>query len=122
MLSPFRRHLVLFVPLLFCLALPAPGSDLPPAGDVWLRVETAHFTLYGNASESKIRNVGLDLERLRAVLLRMGGKLSAHSPVPTAVYVFQSDASLLAYKPRVDGRPRSLSAYFLPSRTVTSSP
>lgn len=93
------------------------GQDHPlPSSDGWLRVETAHFTLYGNASESKIRNVGLDLERLRAVLLRMGSKLSAHSPVPTAVYVFQSDTALAPYKPLVDGRPRSLSAYFLPSK------
>ncbi|MFN2386890.1 MAG: DUF1570 domain-containing protein [Thermoanaerobaculia bacterium] len=93
----------------------AAGAELPSAEETWIRVQTAHFTLYGDASEGRIRDVGLDLERLRAVLLRLGGNLSAHTPVPTVIYVFRSDAALTPYKPVVDGKPRNLSAYFLPS-------
>jgi Tfp pilus assembly protein PilF len=87
--------------------------ELPPARDTWLRVETAHFTLLGNASEARIREVGLNLERLRAVLLLLTQKLSANAPVPTTVYVFRSDSAMDLYKPLYRGKPASASGYFL---------
>ena len=104
-----------------CLVGLLPGSpgrspQPAPADPPWLRVTTPSFTLYGNAPGARIREAGLELERLRAVLLRVTPRLSASSPLPTFVYVFASDASLEPYKPVVGGKPRSLSAYFVPAQ------
>lgn len=98
----------------------AQGAELPSSRETWLRVQTANFTLYGNASEGKIREVGLTLERLRAVLLLLTRKLSANAPVPTTVYVFKNDATLKPYKPLYQGKPGNVAGYFLPSEVGNS--
>jgi tetratricopeptide (TPR) repeat protein len=112
-LGPSRRHLLRIALLLSAIPHPA-AAALPAPDDPWLRVVTANFTLFGNASESQIRGVGLELERFRAVLLRLTKGLTANAAVPTSVYVFQSDRALGPYKPRADGKPQNLSAYFVP--------
>ena len=48
-------------------------------------MRTPHFTLYSDASESKTKEIGLDLERFRAVLLQMRESFKANAPVPTFV-------------------------------------
>ncbi|MGH9398826.1 MAG: tetratricopeptide repeat protein [Thermoanaerobaculia bacterium] len=104
------------VGLLFLVpAFPGPAATLPSRSDAWFRLETAHFTIYSNASESKAKEVGLDLERLRCVLLLLKDSLTANSPVPTSVFVFKSDAAMELYKPLYRGKPRNLSGYFLSS-------
>ncbi|HYT33281.1 MAG TPA: hypothetical protein VEO37_11845 [Thermoanaerobaculia bacterium] len=101
----------------FLLIPPGAGSaTLPSRKDTWLRVETAHFTLYGDARESKIKEVGEELEKLRSVLLVLRQSLTASSPVPTSVFVFKSDAALDSYKPLFRGRPSRASGFFQSSR------
>lgn len=92
-----------------------PAADaipLPSRDDAWVQVRTANFTLYGNASASKMKSAGLDLERLRAVLVRMKRSLTANSPVPTSVFVFKNHSALETYLPRVDGKPNRSDGWF----------
>lgn len=92
-----------------------PAADaipLPSRDDAWVQVRTANFTLYGNANPSKIKDAGLNLERLRAVLLLMKKSLTANSPVPTSVFVFKSHAALEPYLPLVGGKPANSDGYF----------
>lgn len=88
----------------------APG--LPARGEKWLRVRTANFTLYGNATESKIREVGLEMEKLRAVL--MATRATARTPVPTSIFVFRDLSSMEPYRPLLRGKPKEVSGLFLP--------
>jgi tetratricopeptide (TPR) repeat protein len=86
--------------------------DLPSRSDKWIRVQTANFTLFSDTTESKTREIGLDLERLRAVLLRIRTSLTVNAPVPTSLYVFKRAAAFEPYWPRVDGKPYEVSALF----------
>lgn len=117
MAAPAPRSLRVILSIAVCLFgwTLARGAELPSSKDTWLRVQTANFTLYGNAGEGKIREVGLTLERLRAVLLLLTQKLSANAPVPTTVYVFKNDASLKPYKPLYQGKPANVGGFFLPT-------
>ncbi|MFN2386638.1 MAG: hypothetical protein ABR576_10195, partial [Thermoanaerobaculia bacterium] len=117
--GPFPVRLA--VVALLCCSVSARAAELPSSRENWLRVQTANFTLYGNASEGKIRDVGLTLERLRAVLLLLTRKLSANAPVPTTVYVFKNDASLRPYKPLYQGKPVTSPGISCRARSATSS-
>jgi hypothetical protein len=87
-------------------------TGLPSRGDAWTRVQTANFTVVGDAPAFKVKEVALELERLRAVLARMKKGGAASSPVPVAVYVFKSTDALAPYLPRRDGKPVPAAAYF----------
>ncbi len=98
------------------IALPALSADdpvpLPSKGDRWNEVRTAHFTLFGNATESKTKEVGLEMEKLHAVLavLKHG---TASAPIPTFIYVFKSHSAMEPYLPRADdGKPEDAASYF----------
>jgi Protein of unknown function (DUF1570) len=88
------------------------GPRLPARGETWLRVRTANFTLYGNATESRIKEVGLELEKLRAVLVAF--KSTARTPVPTTVFVFRDLGAMEPYRPLYRGKPKNVSGLFLP--------
>jgi tetratricopeptide (TPR) repeat protein len=105
---------VLHLPaLVLSLLVSSPAAiDLPARRDAWTRVRTANFTLCGDARAAKIREVGLELERLRAVLGRSTAGGAATSPVPITIYVFRSPEALAPYLPRRDGRPMNVSAYY----------
>jgi tetratricopeptide (TPR) repeat protein len=75
-------------------------------------VRTANFTLFGDATAAKTKEVGLELERLRAVLLLLKPSPTARSPVPTSVYVFKSREAMEPYLPRRDGKPANVGAFF----------
>jgi len=89
---------------------------LPPKSDRWNAVRTAHFQLFGNATPAKTREVGWELERLRAVLLALQRTLSANSPVPTFIYVFKTHEAMQPYLPLADGKPANAGAYFQQSQ------
>jgi tetratricopeptide (TPR) repeat protein len=78
--------------LLFVLIAPLTVQ----AKDNWLRVQTKHFTLVGNASEKDMRQVATKLEQFRDVFTRLFSAAKVSSPVPTTVLVFKSKSS---YKP-----------------------
>lgn len=119
-------------PALPVVALPAalsaalllsPGAaamTLPDEGEKWIRVDTAHLSLFSNASEQATVEIGRHIEVFRAVLSRIGPTLSADSPLPTSVFVFRDDLSFRPYKLRQKGRregaPANISGYFVKHR------
>ena len=79
-------------------------------------MRTENFTLYGDTTVARMKEVGLDLEKLRAVLLAMKKTLTANSPVPTSIYVFKSQDALDPYlPPRLPGQKIKFASYFLES-------
>src|SRR2546422_1781164 len=70
-----------------------PSPQPPTLGkDVWLRVTTPNFTLFGEVPESRLRIVAARLETYRGALewLHPGGRTS---PRETSVYVFKDAKS-----------------------------
>ena len=78
-------------------------------------MRTANFTLYGNATESKIKDVGLEMEKLRAVLADFSGR-PPRSPVPTSIVVFRDISELDPFRPLYKGKPRPVGGLFLSGR------
>jgi len=85
---------------------------LPSKGDRWVEVRTKNFTLYGNASESKTREVGLEMERLRAVLVLLKRGSAANAMMPTFLYVFKSSQALDPFLPREEGDEHRWASYY----------
>jgi len=101
--------------LVLLLAWPALGADLPsPKG--WIEVRTENFVLYSNASPGKTKKLATDLERFREVLGLITKGFDLEASVPTSVYVFKNEASLLPYKLDASGNPQNLVGYFLRRR------
>lgn len=93
--------------------LDAPSAArLPSKKDVWIRLNTAHYTIYTNGSESKAKDIGLEFERLRAVLARLKPSLRVNAPLPLTVFVFKNDATFDPYKPLYQGKPMEIGALF----------
>ncbi len=93
-------------------ARPGAGAALPDRKDAWNRVDTAHFTLFADAATARAREIGLELEKLRAVLATFLPSASQNAPVPTQVFVFKSDAALDPYKPLYKGKPTGATGFF----------
>jgi tetratricopeptide (TPR) repeat protein len=91
----------------------SPPPALPPEGEPWIRVETAHFTLLSNAPEATVRAAGSHLERLRDVLTQLAPGADFDSHLPTFVYVFKDEASYRPYRPHVRGRPAPFVGYLV---------
>src|SRR5439155_3019105 len=89
------------------------GATLPPVTDEWIRVKTAHFVLYSNASERRTLDLGRRLERFRAALARFNRKFVVDPPVVTSLFIFRDDASLTPYKTRFNGRAVEMSGLFV---------
>ena len=96
-----------------------PALALPSATDTWLRVDTEHFTLLGNASQRRITAIGQNLERLREVLESTSTGMRMSSALPTTIFVFKNEASFAPYKAGADGKPRSLADRTQPHRDTT---
>lgn len=87
--------------------------DLPSRGDRWKEIRTANFIVFGNTTESKTKEVGLEMEKLHAVLAALTRGSGAISPTPTFLYVFKSHPAMEPYLPRADdGSPVDAGSYF----------
>jgi len=80
-------------------AAEGPTLELPSKSDSWFRLKTANFTVFSNTTETRAKEIALDLERLRAVLLYIRNATRANAPVPTYLYVFKRMSSLEPYMP-----------------------
>lgn len=109
---------------LAALGLPAAGPlfALPPddPSDEWIRVDTAHLTLFSDASRNATVEIGRQMELYRVVLARLGPDLSADSPLPTSVFVFKNDLAFGPYKllqrGRHAGMPANIDGFFIQPR------
>ncbi|HEV2669260.1 MAG TPA: DUF1570 domain-containing protein, partial [Blastocatellia bacterium] len=121
-----RHRIVIFA---FAIALFAavwppfaarPGSAA--ARDVWLKAQSAHFALIGDASEKEIRNVGTRLEQFREAFLQISSQIFSpsviESSVPITVIVFKNDSAYRPFKPLQQGKPSDVSGHFQSSGDV----
>jgi Tfp pilus assembly protein PilF len=106
--TPFRAAVL--ATLLAGGAAPGLPTDetipLPSKGDRWIEVRTQNFTLYADAGESKTKQIGIDMEALRAVLVALK-RGSPNVPAPTRVYVFKTPQALEPFLPRESGGGRA---------------
>ncbi|MEO8431408.1 MAG: DUF1570 domain-containing protein [Acidobacteriota bacterium] len=102
--------------LLDAANLPAADPVLPTSVDRWIRADTAHFTLFSDAGPDKTRDLALELERFRSVLLLLTQSADTADAVPTSVVLFRNDSSMAPYRPRFEGRSRSPIGFFQASR------
>jgi tetratricopeptide (TPR) repeat protein len=88
--------------LVLLLAGGAAGArpiELPSKSDGWFRLTTANFTVFSNTTETRAREIALDLERLRAVLFYIRNAKAVNAPVPSYLYVFKRMEKLDPYMP-----------------------
>ncbi|HEY7183643.1 MAG TPA: DUF1570 domain-containing protein, partial [Blastocatellia bacterium] len=121
-----RRHVVTFALAfaLFFAVWPSfaarPGSAR--ARDVWLKSQSAHFTLIGDASEKEIRDVGMRLEQFREAFSQIFSQIFSrpviNSSVPINVIVFKNDSEYSPFKPRGQGSPADVAGHFQSSGDV----
>src|SRR2546426_704666 len=102
--------------LLILSPVGAVATPLPDRSEPWIKVRTAHFALFSNASEQYTVEIGMDLERFREALARLVSGLEINSPLPTSIYVFKHDASFQPYKMRVGLGPANISGAFAAHR------
>ncbi len=93
-----------------CLATLVWSSTASAA--TWRRLKTDNFVFVGDAPEGQIRSIAEELEWFRSVMMLVLPNASPVSPVPTVVFVFQTDRAFQPYQPRFDGRRVELAGYF----------
>ena len=86
--------------------------------DGWRSVRTNHLFVIGNADPENLRRVAVWLEYFHAAFARLVSRNVIDSSVPTTVIVFRDDASFTPFKPVYNGRPASISGFFLPGDDV----
>jgi tetratricopeptide (TPR) repeat protein len=84
----------------------------------WSSVRTNHLFVIGNADPESLRRVAVWLEYFHAAFARLVSRNVIDSSVPTTVIVFRDDASFTPFKPTYNGRPASISGFFLPGDDV----
>jgi tetratricopeptide (TPR) repeat protein len=121
-----RRHIVTFA-CAFALFLAAltpfaarPGSAA--AKDVWLKSQSAHFTLIGDASAKEIRKAGMRLEQFHEAFSQISPRIfspsAINSSVPITVVVFKNDLAYRPFKPLHQGKPAVVSGHFQSSGDI----
>lgn len=99
---------------LLAVALEAVAA-LPDENAKWIRADTDHFTLVGNAGRRLTVTVARNLERLRDVLSRATAGFDQRSSLGTLIYVFADEPSFRPFNLGPDGKPENLAGYFLAS-------
>ena len=107
------------VATLLLVLLPLPSFALPRERDSWLRVESAHFVFFSDASERSSRRIAINLERLRDVLVQLNPGMEVDSGRPLNIYVFENNLAMVPYKPLYDGKPANVAGFFLGSQDAT---
>ena len=86
--------------------------------DRWRSVRTNHLFVIGNADADSLRRVAIWLEFFHAAFGRIISRNVIDASTPTTVIVFSDDASFTPFKPGYQGRPTSISGFFLPGDDV----
>jgi tetratricopeptide (TPR) repeat protein len=86
--------------------------------DGWRSVRTNHLFVVGNADPENLRRVAVWLEYFHGAFARFVSRNVIDSSTPTTVIVFRDDASFTPFKPLYQGRPTSISGFFMPGDDV----
>ncbi|HSL82978.1 MAG TPA: hypothetical protein VLF66_09385, partial [Thermoanaerobaculia bacterium] len=80
------------------LAAPQDSPPPPTPPGPWLRVESDHFTLFGDRPEEELLQTAIELERLRSTLtlLAPGNRLDPY--LPARLYLFRSATSFAPFR------------------------
>jgi tetratricopeptide (TPR) repeat protein len=115
--SMHPRVLILLAALGLATAGPLSALPADDPSDEWIRVDTAHLTLFSDASEEATIEIGRRMEQFRAVLAHLGPDLSPDSPLPTWVFVFKNELAFTPYKLLQKGRhagmPANVDGFFV---------
>ncbi len=82
-----------------------------PSGEGWKELESENFIVFSNLDDAATQEIGLDLERLRAVLEEIFPNAEFESPLDTLIYVFRDRDSFEPY-----ALPGGQSGYFAPHK------
>ena len=93
-----------------CASL-APASTAVPSGEGWQQIESENFVVFSNLDGAATQEIGLDLERLRAVLEEIFPRAEFDSPLDTLIYVFKDGGSFAPY-----ALPGGQTGYFAPHK------
>jgi tetratricopeptide (TPR) repeat protein len=88
-----------------------PSFAVVPSGDGWRQLQTENFIIFSNLNEAATKEVGLDLERLQAVLEEIFPRAEFDSPLDTLLYLFKDRESFEPY-----ALPGGQSGYFAPHK------
>ncbi|HKI06630.1 MAG TPA: DUF1570 domain-containing protein [Thermoanaerobaculia bacterium] len=107
-----KRFSALAAAIVLWVLMAAP-AQAQPKKEEWIELRTASFTLFSNAGEKVVRQIGADLERLRDALSQLTPGLALNSPSPTYIFVFKNAASFRPYQRVYAGKPLESGGYFL---------
>ncbi len=93
--------------LLLTSTVARPALAEIPSGEGWKRLQTENFIILSNLEDAATKEIGLDLERLRAVLGELFPNAEFESPLDTLIYVFRDQKSFASY-----ALPGGQSGYF----------
>jgi tetratricopeptide (TPR) repeat protein len=82
-----------------------------PSGDGWKQLESENFIVFSNLTDAATQEIGLDLERLRAVLEEIFPNATFESPLDTLIYIFRDRETFEPY-----ALPGGQSGYFAPHK------
>ncbi len=106
-MSSMRR----VISLGFTFLLATPVISALPTGDGWQEMETENFIVFSNLDDSATKEIGLDLERLQAVLEEIFPRAEFDSPLDTLIFIFKDRESFEPY-----ALPGGQSGYFAPHK------
>ena len=83
-----------------------------PAAAQWVRVESPHFVVFGEAGEARTREYAAEFERFRDAILRVVPGAAPRPAVPALVFIFKDKETFAPYQPRFRGKAVEVSGYF----------
>lgn len=95
----------------FTFLLATPVISALPTGDGWQQLETENFIVFSNLDGTATQEIGLDLERLQAVLEEIFPRADFDSPLDTLIFVFKDRESFEPY-----ALPGGQSGFFAPHK------
>ncbi len=89
----------------FLLGLLFFAVDASAAVGKWTIVRSANVTVMGDATESQLRNVAVEVEQFRAAFMQVLTSPSQDATLPLNVVVFKGDDTFNVFKPLNDNNP-----------------
>src|SRR5215471_6494158 len=99
--------------LFFCVLVVASNGQ---AASGWIRVQSPHFTLVGNAAELHMTSVATGLERFLQALLDQVPEVHPKATESIVIFILKDEASYEPFALRREGTPGSAPGYFLAGR------
>ena len=105
--------------ILFCILAGGaePDAGLPREELPWVRVETAHFTIFSYAPEAKTLQIVNEVERFRALLEFMMPRETPKRAAKIPIFVFSSNSGFAPYnRPGLTGDVERFGGFFRETR------